>query len=191
MPRANGLSLEHLAHGSERVGGMVVYSAKMRKVLKAISRFSPHKATSCGSGGVGDGQRTGRASPAYAGLRDRRPVRDLQLLKPGRVAGGIAALRPSARHLYGCPRGFARLFPVGKRWNLVPGRNRRAAAAPAAKAAAGSGPFARALFREIAMTKSEAVFEEFFATMIAKLATLVQDNYGRYHRPGEHVDVVG
>src|SRR6266436_7648913 len=39
------LSLEHLAHGSERVGGMVVKSAKMRKVLKAISRFSPHKAT--------------------------------------------------------------------------------------------------------------------------------------------------
>ena len=67
------------------------------------------------------------------------------------------------RHLYGCPRGFARLFPVGKRWNLVPGRNRRAAAAPAARAAAGSGPFARALFRKIAMTMSEAVFEEFFA----------------------------
>ena len=39
------LSLEHLALGSERVGGMVVRSAPMRKVLKAISRFSPHKAT--------------------------------------------------------------------------------------------------------------------------------------------------
>ena len=31
----------------------------------------------------------------------------------------------------------------------------------------------------------------FLPTMIAKLTTLVQDNYGRYHRPGEHVDVVG
>ena len=27
--------------------------------------------------------------------------------------------------------------------------------------------------------------------MIAKLTTLVQDNNGRYHRPGEHVDVLG
>jgi len=27
--------------------------------------------------------------------------------------------------------------------------------------------------------------------MIAKLTSLIQDNYGRYHRPGEPVDVVG
>jgi len=38
------LSLEHLAHGSERVGGMVVRSAQVRKVLKTISRLSPYKA---------------------------------------------------------------------------------------------------------------------------------------------------
>src|SRR5208337_249667 len=37
------LSLEHLAHGSERVGGMVVRSAQVRKILKTISRLSPHK----------------------------------------------------------------------------------------------------------------------------------------------------
>jgi two-component system response regulator AtoC len=39
------LSLEHLALRSERVGGMVVESAQMRKVLKTISRFSLHKTT--------------------------------------------------------------------------------------------------------------------------------------------------
>ena len=65
------LSLEHLAHGSERVGGMVVQSVPMRKVLKAISRFSPHKATVLVLGESGNGQRTGRTSPAYAGLGDR------------------------------------------------------------------------------------------------------------------------
>src|SRR5258708_29059443 len=39
------LSLEHLAHGSERIGGMVVRSAQVRKVLKTISRLSPYKTT--------------------------------------------------------------------------------------------------------------------------------------------------
>jgi DNA-binding NtrC family response regulator len=39
------LSLEHLAHGSERIGGMVVRSAQVRQVLKTISRLSPYKAT--------------------------------------------------------------------------------------------------------------------------------------------------
>jgi DNA-binding NtrC family response regulator len=50
------LSLEHLARGSERVGGMVVQSAPMRKVLKAISRFSPHKATVLVQGESGTGK---------------------------------------------------------------------------------------------------------------------------------------
>ena len=27
--------------------------------------------------------------------------------------------------------------------------------------------------------------------MISKLANLIQDNCGRYHRPGENVDVIG
>src|SRR5258707_5121862 len=49
-------SLEHLAHGSERVGGMVVQSAQMRKVLKAISRLSPHKATVLVHGESGTGK---------------------------------------------------------------------------------------------------------------------------------------
>src|SRR5712671_2870336 len=50
------LSLEHLAHGSEQVGGMVVQSAQMRKVLKAISRLSPHKATVLIQGESGTGK---------------------------------------------------------------------------------------------------------------------------------------
>src|SRR5260370_39870503 len=138
MPRANGLSLEHLAHGSERVGGMVVYFAKMRKVLKAISRFSPHKATSCGSGGVGDGQRTGRASPAYAGLRDRRPVCYIQLLESRRITGRVAALRSRTRRFHRRPREFPRLFPLRQWRNPVFGRSRRAPAPIASQAAARS-----------------------------------------------------
>jgi len=50
------LSLEHLALGSERVGGMVVRSAQVRKVLKTISRLSPYKATVLIHGESGTGK---------------------------------------------------------------------------------------------------------------------------------------
>ncbi len=50
------LSLEHLAHGSERVGGMVVRSAQVRKVLKTVSRLSPYKATVLIHGESGTGK---------------------------------------------------------------------------------------------------------------------------------------
>src|SRR5208337_2640141 len=50
------LSLELLAHGSERVGGMVVRSAQVRKVLKTISRLSPYKATVLIHGESGTGK---------------------------------------------------------------------------------------------------------------------------------------
>src|SRR6266446_4188788 len=50
------LSLEDLAHGSERAGGMVVRSAQLRKVLKAISRLSPYKATVLIQGESGTGK---------------------------------------------------------------------------------------------------------------------------------------
>jgi two-component system response regulator HydG len=39
------VALERLNLGSERVGGMVVRSAQVRKVLKTIARLSPYKAT--------------------------------------------------------------------------------------------------------------------------------------------------
>src|SRR5713101_1030168 len=50
------ISLEHLALGSERVGGMVVRSAQVRKVLKTISLLSPYKATVLISGESGTGK---------------------------------------------------------------------------------------------------------------------------------------
>src|SRR6202795_662185 len=50
------ISLEHLALGSERVGGMVVRSAQVRKVLKTISRLSPYKATVLIQGESGTGK---------------------------------------------------------------------------------------------------------------------------------------
>src|SRR5277367_2367968 len=49
-------SLEHLALGSERVGGMVVRSVQVRKVLKTISRLSPYKATVLIHGESGTGK---------------------------------------------------------------------------------------------------------------------------------------
>jgi len=49
-------SLEHLARGSERVGGMVVRSAQVRKLLKTISRLSPYKATVLIHGESGTGK---------------------------------------------------------------------------------------------------------------------------------------
>jgi transcriptional regulator with GAF, ATPase, and Fis domain len=50
------LSLEYLAQGSERIGGMVVRSAQVRKVLKTISRLSPYKATVLIHGESGTGK---------------------------------------------------------------------------------------------------------------------------------------
>jgi transcriptional regulator with GAF, ATPase, and Fis domain len=50
------LSLQELALGSERVGGMVLKSAQMHKVLKTISRFSPYKPTVLIQGESGTGK---------------------------------------------------------------------------------------------------------------------------------------
>src|SRR5580692_3507780 len=50
------LSLEHLAQGSERIAGMVVRSAQVRKVLKTISLLSPYKATVLIHGESGTGK---------------------------------------------------------------------------------------------------------------------------------------
>src|ERR1039458_4737666 len=50
------LSLEHLAHGSEWAGGMVVRSAHARKILKTISRLSPYKSTVLIQGESGTGK---------------------------------------------------------------------------------------------------------------------------------------
>src|ERR1700722_2599810 len=50
------LSLEYLAQGSERIGGMVVRSEQVRKVLKTISRLSPYKATVLIHGESGTGK---------------------------------------------------------------------------------------------------------------------------------------
>jgi transcriptional regulator with GAF, ATPase, and Fis domain len=50
------LSLEDLAQGSEWIGGMVVRSAQMRKILKTISLLSPYKATVLIQGESGTGK---------------------------------------------------------------------------------------------------------------------------------------
>ncbi len=50
------IGLDRLALGSERLGGMVVRSAQVRKVLKAVSRLSPYKATVLISGESGTGK---------------------------------------------------------------------------------------------------------------------------------------
>src|SRR5258707_15513312 len=50
------LSLEHLAQGMERVDGMVVKSAQMRKMLETISRLGPYKSTVLISGESGTGK---------------------------------------------------------------------------------------------------------------------------------------
>jgi DNA-binding NtrC family response regulator len=52
----DGIALERLAHGSERLGGMVVRSAQVRKVLKTVSRLSPYKSTVLISGESGTGK---------------------------------------------------------------------------------------------------------------------------------------
>src|SRR5579862_2890270 len=49
-------SLEDLAQGSEWIGGMVVRSAQVRKVLKTIARLSPYKATVLIQGESGTGK---------------------------------------------------------------------------------------------------------------------------------------
>ena len=50
------IGFDRLALGSERIGGMVVRSAQVRKVLKTVSRLSPYKATVLISGESGTGK---------------------------------------------------------------------------------------------------------------------------------------
>jgi len=50
------IGFDRLALGSERIGGMVVRSAQVRKVLKAVARLSPYKATVLISGESGTGK---------------------------------------------------------------------------------------------------------------------------------------
>jgi DNA-binding NtrC family response regulator len=50
------VALDRLNQGSERVGGMVVRSAQVRKVLKTIARLSPYKATVLIHGESGTGK---------------------------------------------------------------------------------------------------------------------------------------
>ena len=55
--RANQMvSLDHLVNSADRLGGMVVRSAQLRKVLKSVSQLSPYKATVMISGESGTGK---------------------------------------------------------------------------------------------------------------------------------------
>ncbi|MGA9722064.1 MAG: sigma-54 dependent transcriptional regulator [Candidatus Binatus sp.] len=50
------VSLAHLVHSADRLGGMVVRSAQVRKVLKSVSQLSPYRATVLISGESGTGK---------------------------------------------------------------------------------------------------------------------------------------
>jgi DNA-binding NtrC family response regulator len=50
------VSLSHLVHSADRLGGMVVRSAQVRKVLKSVSQLSPYKSTVLISGESGTGK---------------------------------------------------------------------------------------------------------------------------------------
>jgi DNA-binding NtrC family response regulator len=50
------VSLSNLVHSADRLGGMVVRSAQVRKVLKSVSQLSPYKATVLISGESGTGK---------------------------------------------------------------------------------------------------------------------------------------
>ncbi|MFZ0244328.1 sigma 54-interacting transcriptional regulator [Candidatus Binatus sp.] len=50
------VSLDHLVNSADRLGGMVVRSAQVRKVLKSVSQLSPYKATVLISGESGTGK---------------------------------------------------------------------------------------------------------------------------------------
>jgi len=55
-PDNASLDIESLAAGAEEIGGMVVQSAEMRKVLKTIARLGPYKATVLVYGESGTGK---------------------------------------------------------------------------------------------------------------------------------------
>ena len=52
----DAVPLANLLHGSDRIGGMVVRSAQVRKVLKSVSQLSPYRATVLISGESGTGK---------------------------------------------------------------------------------------------------------------------------------------
>jgi two-component system nitrogen regulation response regulator NtrX len=55
-PDNGSLDIESLAAGAEEVGGMVVQSAEMHKVLKTVARLGPYKATVLIHGESGTGK---------------------------------------------------------------------------------------------------------------------------------------
>ncbi len=56
LEQSDRVPLSRLAQGSERIGGMVVRSAQVRKVLKTIARLSPYKASVLVYGESGTGK---------------------------------------------------------------------------------------------------------------------------------------
>src|ERR1700685_2443473 len=50
------VALNQLVHSADRLGGMVVRSAQVRKVLKSVSQLSPYKATVLINGESGTGK---------------------------------------------------------------------------------------------------------------------------------------
>ena len=141
-PTTNGngasemVSLAHLVHSADRVGGMVVRSAQVRKVLKSVSQLSPYKATVLISGESGTGKELVARALHTLGAGSQRSLRDLQLLEPGRIARRVAVVRSRARRFHRRARGVAGLLPLGQRRHAVPRRDRRVAAQAAAQAAA-------------------------------------------------------
>jgi DNA-binding NtrC family response regulator len=70
-PASEMVPLAQLVHSADRLGGMVVRSAQVRKVLKSVSQLSPYKATVLISGESG----TGKELVAHA-LHTLGPVPD-------------------------------------------------------------------------------------------------------------------
>ena len=130
------VTLARLAQGAERIGGMVVRSAQVRKVLKTIARLSPYKATVLIYGESGTGKELVARALHTLGPDAQRTVRHFQLLQPGRIAGRVSAIRPCERRFHRRARGFAWLLPLGQRRHAVPRRDRRVAAEAAAQALA-------------------------------------------------------
>jgi AAA+ superfamily predicted ATPase len=118
------------------VGGMVVKSVNMRRVLKTIQRLGPYKASVLIHGESGTGKELVARALHTLGPVPKGPFVTFNCSNLVESLAESQLFRPHSRRLHRRARGLARLLSLGQRRHAVSRRDRRVAVAAAAQAVA-------------------------------------------------------